>query len=121
VLVSSHLLAEIEQVATHVGIMSAGRLLRQGSLGDVLQGANTQLRVETSKVDDALRVLACLSLEVSEQGPGYLLAGMRELTADRINAALVNAGVPVHGLRVERPALEDFFVQLTGEGFDVVR
>jgi ABC-2 type transport system ATP-binding protein len=46
---------------------------------------------------------------------------MRELTADQINAALVNAGVPVHGLRVERPALEDFFVQLTGEGFDVVR
>ncbi|HET9187248.1 MAG TPA: ABC transporter ATP-binding protein [Acidothermaceae bacterium] len=121
VLVSSHLLAEIEQVATHVGIMSAGRLLRQGSLADVLQNANTQLRVETTQPDDALRVLGNLGLEVSEQGPGYLLAGMRELTADRVNAALVNAGVPVHGLRVERPALEDFFVQLTGEGFDVVR
>lgn len=121
VLVSSHLLAEIEQVATHVGIMSAGRLLRQGSLADVLEGANTQLRVETTNTDDALRVLGNLGLEVSEQGPGYLLAGLHELTADRVNAALVSAGVPVHGLRVERPALEDFFVQLTGEGFDVVR
>jgi ABC-2 type transport system ATP-binding protein len=121
VLVSSHLLAEIEQVATHVGIMSAGRLLRQGSLADVLQGANTQLRVETPNVDDALRVLSALGLDVSEQGQGNLLADMGDLTADRINAALVNAGVPVHGLRVERPALEDFFVQLTGEGFDVVR
>ncbi len=121
VLVSSHLLAEIEQVATHVGIMSAGRLLRQGSLADVLETANTQLRVETTQVDDALRVLTGLGLEISEQGQGFLLAGMRDLTADRINAALVSAGVPVHGLRVERPALEDFFVQLTGEGFDVVR
>ncbi len=121
VLVSSHLLAEIEQVATHVGIMSAGCLLRQGSLADVLQGANTQLRIETTSLDDALRVLASLGLEVSEQGQGYAIAGMRDVPADRINAALVSAGVPVHGLRVERPALEDFFVQLTGEGFDVVR
>ena len=121
VLVSSHLLAEIEQVASHVGIMSAGRLLRQGSLADVLQGATTQLRVETTQSYEALRVLTGLGLEVSEQGPGYLLADMRDLTADRINAALVTAGVPVHGLRVERPALEDFFVHLTGEGFDVVR
>jgi ABC-2 type transport system ATP-binding protein len=129
VLVSSHLLAEIEQVATHVGIMSAGRLLRQGSLADVLQGANAQLRIETTNVDDALRVLAGLGIDVFEQnahgqpgqGQGSLLANMGDLTADRINAALVSAGVPVHGLRVERPALEDFFVQLTGEGFDVVR
>jgi len=121
VLVSSHLLAEIEQVATHVGIMSAGRLLRQGPLADVLQAADTRLRVETAKVDDAQRVLADLSLDAAERGQGYLLTAMRELTADQVNAALVNAGVPVHGLRVERPALEDFFVQLTGEGFDVVR
>jgi ABC-2 type transport system ATP-binding protein len=121
VLVSSHLLAEIEQVATHVGIMSAGRLLRQGSLADVLQDVNARLRVETTNVDDALRVLAGLGLDASQQGQGNLLANMGSLTADRINAALVAAGVPVHGLRVERPALEDFFVQLTGEGFDVVR
>jgi ABC-2 type transport system ATP-binding protein len=121
VLVSSHLLAEIEQVATHVGIMSAGRLLRQGSLADVLHVVNAQLRIETNEPDAASLVLRNLDLAVSEQGPGYLLSEMRDLTADRINAALVSAGVPVHGLRIERPALEDFFVQLTGEGFDVVR
>ena len=121
VLVSSHLLAEIEQVATHVGIMSAGHLLRQGSLEDVLQVVDAQLRIETTEPDAASRMLASLDLTVSERGPGYLLSAMRDLPADRINAALVAAGVPVHGLRVERPALEDFFVQLTGEGFDVVR
>ena len=47
VLVSSHLLAEIEQVATHVGIMSAGRLLAQGALGDVLGGSATTVVVHT--------------------------------------------------------------------------
>ena len=47
VLISSHLLAEIEQVATHVGIMSTGRLLAQGPLADVLAGTSTQVRVLT--------------------------------------------------------------------------
>ena len=121
VLVSSHLLAEIEQVATHVGIMSAGRLLRQGALADVVQVVNAQLRIETTEADAAVRILASLDLAISERGSGYLLSAMRDLPADRINAELVAAGVPVSGLRVERPALEDLFVQLTGEGFDVVR
>jgi len=121
VLVSSHLLAEIEQVATHVGIMSAGRLLRQGSLAEVLQVVHAHLRIETTEPDAAARVLTNLGLAVSEQAPGYVMSSMNDLPADQINASLVNAGVPVHGLRVERAALEDFFVQLTGEGFDVVR
>jgi len=121
VLVSSHLLAEIEQVATHVGIMSAGHLLRQGSLAEVLQVAQAQIRIETTELDDAIRVLDSLGLLVAERAPGYLLAAMNDIPAERINADLVTAGVPVRGLRVERPALEDFFVQLTGEGFDVVR
>ncbi len=121
VLVSSHLLAEIEQVATHVGIMSAGRLLRQGSLSDVLDVMNARLRIETTEPDSAVRVLARLGLDVAEHAPGYLIAHMGDLPPERINAELVNADVPVQGLRVERPALEEFFVQLTGEGFDVVR
>jgi ABC-2 type transport system ATP-binding protein len=50
-----------------------------------------------------------------------LVVRLADEAPERINAALVNAGVAVRGLRVERPALEDFFVQLTGEGFDVVR
>jgi ABC-2 type transport system ATP-binding protein len=40
---------------------------------------------------------------------------------EAITVALVQAGVPVRGLAVTRPALEDLFVELTGEGFDVVR
>jgi ABC-2 type transport system ATP-binding protein len=121
VLVSSHLLAEIEQVATHVGIMSAGSLLRQGSLAEVLQVVHAHLRIETTEPDAAGRVLTSLGLAVSERAPGHLIATMGDLPPDQINASLVNAGVPVHGLQVERAALEDFFVQLTGEGFDVVR
>lgn len=121
VLVSSHLLAEIEQVATHVGIMSAGRLLRQGSLADVLQAAETLLRIETTEPGAATHVLRDLGIAITTQAPDHLVAVLLDIPPERVNAALVTAGIPVRGLRVEQPALEDFFVQLTGEGFDVVR
>ncbi|HEY3923381.1 MAG TPA: ATP-binding cassette domain-containing protein [Acidothermaceae bacterium] len=121
VLVSSHLLAEIEQVATHVGIMSAGKLLQQGQLDQVLGVAAALLRIETPDVERALGVLAAMGVAVSDQSADHLLVTMGDRTPDVINAALVRGDVAVRGLRVERPLLEDLFVKLTGEGFDVVR
>src|SRR3978361_676947 len=60
VLVSSRLRAEIEQVATHVGIMSAGRLLRQGPLAEVLADGAALVRVTTPDLEDAAGVLSRL-------------------------------------------------------------
>jgi ABC-2 type transport system ATP-binding protein len=121
VLVSSHLLAEIEQVATHVGIMSGGRLLRQGSLSDVLGATATLVRVETPQPDRAAEVLQGMGLSIETHTSDHVTAVIGALAAEDVTVALVHAGVPVRGLAVERPALEDLFVQLTGEGFDVVR
>ncbi|HEY8728345.1 MAG TPA: ABC transporter ATP-binding protein, partial [Acidothermaceae bacterium] len=121
VLVSSHLLAEIEQVATHVGIMSAGRLLRQGSLDEVLGVTAALLRIETREPERAAAALRNLGLSVESASVDHVLVGLGGLEPEAINKALVTADVPVRGLHVERPLLEDLFVQLTGEGFDVVR
>ena len=121
VLVSSHLLAEVEQVATHVGIMAAGRLLRQGSLPEVLDAAPTLLRVTTPDVQPALVVLAGLGATHAAADPHGVVARLGRLAPEHVTAALVGAGVAVQGLAVERPALEDLFVELTGSGFDVVR
>jgi ABC-type multidrug transport system ATPase subunit len=121
VLVSSHLLAEIEQVATHVGIMSAGRLLRQGTLDDVIGAANWRLRIDTPSVSAAADIIATLGLTVGDTTPEHVTVLSPTVPVEQVNAALVTAGIPVRGLVVERPTLEDLFVQLTGEGFDVVR
>jgi ABC-2 type transport system ATP-binding protein len=123
VLVSSHLLAEVEQIASHVGIMAAGRLLRQGTLSEVLADGTAIVRITTPDVTDACEVLQSL-------GMGSVRAGATEFTAEgmlgdvaaeAVADALVRAGVRVRGLAVERPDLEDLFVSLTGEGFDVLR
>ncbi|MDQ1709002.1 MAG: type transport system ATP-binding protein [Frankiaceae bacterium] len=121
VLVSSHLLAEIEQVATHVGIMSGGKLLRQGTLAEVLSGTTALLRIETTEPAAAIAVLERLGLSVDRSTADLIMAKIGEYAPEQVNAALVNAGVPVRGLSLERPGLEDMFVELTGEGFDVVR
>ena len=79
------------------------------------------LRIETPDVERALDVLAKLGLRVENHTADHLLVAMGDRTPDVINAALVRADVAVRGLHVERPLLEDLFVKLTGEGFDVVR
>lgn len=119
VFLSSHLLDEIEQVCTHVAVMAQGRLITQGPVGDLAAGARGRLVVTTPDPAEAARVL-------KEQGVGDVVLEEDRVTAeppDReladINAALVKADVRVRGFSLERASLEDAFVALTGEGFDV--
>jgi ABC-2 type transport system ATP-binding protein len=123
VLVSSHLLSEVEQVATHIGIMSAGRLLAQGTLDEVLGGAAPSVQVETTELAAAAEVLTRLGLReiVVDRTHDRLTAALGEHAPDDVNRELVLAGVPVRAIATVRPALEDLFVQLTGEGFDVLQ
>ena len=123
VLVSSHLLSEIEQMATHVGIMSAGRLLKQGTLADVLSDGTAVVRVDSPDVDVVRATMARLGLrevQSAENRPG-VTAVLGDVLVEDVSAELVRAGARVRGVVVERPDLEDLFVSLTGEGFDVVR
>jgi ABC-type multidrug transport system ATPase subunit len=119
VLVSSHLLAEVEQICSHVGVMYEGRLVAQGPLGE-LQGSTVQIvRVDTDRPEDAGRVLAELGLSEIETSTGSVTANLADVAVEKIMPNLVNACVPVLGFTVLRPSLEDVFVSLTGEGFDV--
>jgi ABC-type multidrug transport system ATPase subunit len=121
VLISSHLLAEIEQIATHVGIMSMGHLLKEGRLRDVLADTSSVVNIRTTQPSHALTILHGLGLAATTVAPETLAAQLNGVAPEDINAALVLGGVPVGGFTVERPALEDLFVELTGEGFDGVR
>jgi ABC-2 type transport system ATP-binding protein len=120
VFLSSHLLAEIEQVCTHVAVMSLGRLLSQGSLAALQSDATPVMRVDTVDVELALGVVGArgLSGRHDDRSVSAELGGQAPEDLCRL---LVEAGVRVTGFAVERPSLEDVFVSLTGEGFDVAR
>jgi len=119
VLVSSHLLSEVEQVCTHVGVMHVGRLLTQGPIAEVRAVSEPRARVETDRPEEAATVLRGMGLTdvIVESASAVGVLGRQ--APDRIVAGLVQAGVPVTGFAVERPSLEDLFVSLTGEGFNV--
>ncbi|MFC8591352.1 ABC transporter ATP-binding protein [Streptomyces atroolivaceus] len=121
VFLSSHLLDEIEQVCTHAAVMARGRLVVQGPVSALAAGARGRLTVTTPDPGEAARVLA------AHGATGLVTDGDRvsaeappgEVELADLNAALVRGGVRVRAFGVERASLEDAFVALTGEGFDV--
>ncbi|AXG78370.1 ABC transporter ATP-binding protein [Streptomyces paludis] len=120
VFLSSHLLDEIEQVCTHAAVMTRGRLITQGTVAELAAGTRRRLAVTTPDPGAAVRVL-------KERGVTDVVAVDDRVTGEppadadpaELNAALVGAGVRVRAFGLERASLEDAFVALTGEGFDV--
>ncbi|MCW2571162.1 MAG: yxlF 1 [Frankiales bacterium] len=123
VLVSSHLLAEIEQVATHVAIMSKGALLKQGVLAEVLSEGTEMVRITTPDGELVRLSLGRLGLLDIRHDPlqEQVTARLGDIPVEDVVRAVVQADARVRGFVTERPDLEDLFVALTGEGFDVAR
>ncbi|HEX8497982.1 MAG TPA: ABC transporter ATP-binding protein [Actinomycetales bacterium] len=129
VFLSSHLLSEIEQMCHDVGVMSHGRLVFQGTLAGLRQAAGVRVRLVTDSPHEATAVMQRLGTGVpvvlpTSAGSTTTLVADLSTASEPVSTAvlveqLVRAGVTVHEVVVERPDLEDLFVQLTGEGFDV--
>jgi len=114
VLVSSHLLGEVEQMCTRIGVIRKGKLVAEGTI-DELRGA-AKLTVQASPVDLAREVLAArLGADNVAEGPAGTLVLKVDLgRAAEINSELVRAGVAVSELRSSERSLEDVFMELTG-------
>jgi ABC-2 type transport system ATP-binding protein len=121
VCLSSHLLAEIEQVCTHVAVMRLGKLLKQASLPELRATATEEIRFSTVDTEMAEKTLRAYGLEPVIADVTTVTVQPEQHPADELNRLLVEAGVRVHGLVVDSPTLEDMFVALTGEGFDVAQ
>jgi ABC-2 type transport system ATP-binding protein len=119
VLLSSHLLSEVDQVCSHVGVMQTGRLVWQGSLDQLRSQQSAQIRVVSAHAADAVTVLDRIGMAGVHRQGNDVTAVLDGRAPEDINAELVASGVPVRGFVVEAPTLEDVFVSLTGEGFDV--
>jgi lantibiotic transport system ATP-binding protein len=119
VLVSSHLLSEVEQMCSHLGVMHVGRLVAQGSSAELRGQGAAEATVESEQPGDAARVMGELGLTDIHTTRTSATGTIGEVAPEKIVAACVHAGVAVTGFRVGRPTLEDVFVSLTGEGFDV--
>jgi ABC-type multidrug transport system ATPase subunit len=112
VLLSSHLLAEVEQLCTRVGVLDAGRLVLQDDLA-VLRAPTGLIAVETPDADG---VTALLDGQVEQRdGPHLLVRGQ---DAAELNARLVGAGLRVSAIGAHQRTLEEVVLAVTGTGSD---
>jgi ABC-2 type transport system ATP-binding protein len=111
VFLSSHILAEVEQVCTHVAIMDHGHLVRSGSVSQII-GATAVVYLEVDDVDKAADVLGKIAgVEKLSREPPGLSVQLDGLQRKEVVAALVHAGVGVETI-TSRHRLEDAFLQM---------
>ncbi|MEV1293289.1 ABC transporter ATP-binding protein [Pseudonocardia sp. NPDC049635] len=115
VVISSHLLGEIEATCTHVAVLRAGRLLTAGPLRDLLGGTSDTVVVGTP--DGARAVRALVERGFDAVGASGDRVHVRGAQAPEVVALLVHAGVAVHELTRPSARLEDVFARLT-DGHD---
>jgi ABC-2 type transport system ATP-binding protein len=114
VLVSSHLLAEVEQTCTHVVVLNKGWIVASGPVDDIV-GDSPSVQFEVSDVPAAERVLADLDVRsVTPEGSSGLIVDMNGTARAEVVAELVRAGVGVDRV-VPRRRLEDAFLALVGD------
>ncbi|MDP9119377.1 MAG: ABC transporter ATP-binding protein [Actinomycetota bacterium] len=112
VLVSSHLLSEMAQMADDIIVIHRGRLVRQGTV-DELTGGGSVLRVASPQADRLAAALEAEGMVVHQDGDERLT--VRGTTADRVGTLAFAAGIPLLELASERSTLEDAFLDMTNE------
>jgi ABC-type multidrug transport system ATPase subunit len=122
IFLSSHLLSEIEQLCTHVAVMSAGRIVAQGSLAELRSNGQSRLIAKVDDIDKSVELLKAEGFaKIKISGDELTTPADAELDVASINQLLVTNKIGVSEIRLEHPSLEEYFVDLTGEGFEIVR
>ena len=115
ILLSSHLLIEVEHICNTIAIIDGGRLLYHGAIGKLI-GNDKLVRMTVDPLEEAYHLLALdPMLSVSRNGSQSLHVKMPVERIPQVNARLVEHGVQVMELAVERATLEDVFLKLTRE------
>jgi ABC-2 type transport system ATP-binding protein len=116
VFLSSHLLSEVEQMATQIGIINAGRLIFQGIPDELRAHYQDYATVTTNRLEASQRLLVLSGWQAAHLENHHLTVpvnGPSDLAL--INSQLVQAGHQVYHLNLAQPSLEDIFLTLTTE------
>ncbi|HIZ40147.1 MAG TPA: ATP-binding cassette domain-containing protein [Candidatus Anaerobutyricum stercoris] len=115
VLVSSHLLAEIDQMATDVGIIDKGHLIFQDSLVILHEHSRSRILFQTSDNEAAFRLLNTVGMSVKWETDSFYLDHVSDdIVMDAVGQC-VNAGIGVFRVTEQQKSLEDIFLSLTGK------
>lgn len=114
IFVSSHLLAEMERMATHVGIINKGSMLFQGSINELETISQPQVHIETEDTAHAANFLKAQGYAIADVNSNYLMLpynSKQEMAA--VNARLNENGHPVYSIFKVQKDLEALFLNIT--------
>lgn len=115
ILLSSHLLSEIEQIATEVGIISEGNLLFQDSMASLQQKSRTAISLKTEENTEAEQLLLTHGYFPVVSGSRLKLGILEDMEVAEINKLLVKHHIPVTRIEEHKKSLETIFLELTGK------
>ncbi|TDO21497.1 ABC transporter ATP-binding protein [Pedobacter duraquae] len=114
ILVSSHLLAEIERIATHVGIINKGQLLFQGTINELQTLNKPVVEIETDAIEATLGILAAEGYTPEQIKTGTIqIPYTSKAETGRINTVLVQGGNTISSIHLVRKDLEHLFLDIT--------
>lgn len=116
ILVSSHLLAEIERTATHVGIINKGELLFQGTINELHDLSKPSIKIEVDDHAAAANILNSNGAEIINEKEGTIhinYTGKADM--GKYNSLLVKNGVTVYAIGTEKKDLEHLFLDITSK------
>lgn len=114
ILLSSHLLAEIERTATHVGIINKGQLLFQGTIDELHLLSKPMLEIEVDQVENAINLLIKSGFEIAAQSDKKIIVPFTSSKeSGEINTLLIQNGFTVSSLYQKRKDLENLFLDIT--------
>lgn len=114
VIVSSHLLNEIDQMATHIGIIDKGQLIFQDTLNSLHEHSRSRILLRTADDANAMKVLKHHQIPAEWQEHTVCLRVRSDSYVEKAVVSLVKAGIGVRRISEEQMSLEDIFLSLTG-------
>ena len=116
ILVSSHLLAEIERTATHVGIINKGQLLFQGTINELHDLSKPSIKIEVNDQALAHNVLTTNGTEIISEKDGVInVAYKSKADMGQLNTLLIQNGLTVYSIGTEKKDLEHLLLDITSK------
>ena len=112
IFVSSHILAEIERICSHVGIITKGKMIYQGEMSGLLSHSSKRVSVLTG--DKAAALEACAEMQPEQtEGPALSLKVGNQEEFNRLIYQLTAHNIPIYNIETSSPSLEEVFINLT--------
>ena len=114
IVISSHILGELEKIATHYGIIRGGKMMKEMTAEELEKGCRTYTALQTKEMNRAKAILSCKYSRVEEDENNYIRV-YDEVTPEEIVTHLYENGIIISEIKTDKIGLEEYYIDLMNE------